>query len=364
MTDASPASPTSPTAAPAERRAARCTIDQEAIAANWSFFRKLAPESECAAVIKADAYGLGARETARTLAKAGCRTFFTATAGEGADARAALGDGPKIYVLNGPSAAELGTFRQAALTPVINTLAQAHLWAGPCALHVDTGMNRLGLPMPEVGAAAASLPEVELVMSHLAFGFDSQHAMNARQRARFLAAAAAFPGARKSLAATAGAQLGGAYHFDMTRIGVGLYGSPDRDDGAALQQAARIEAPILQIRDVAAGETFGYAGTFTAPQRMRTATVAIGYADGFLRSLAGRGYGVLAGGRRPVLGRVSMDMVILDVSECPQARVGDLVQFLGPEAPVDEVGRLAGTNGYEILTTLVGTVRRAGGARA
>ncbi len=326
-------------------------------------FQKLTPGADCASVLKADAYGLGAAPAARALAEAGCRIFFTATLGEALEIRAVLGAGPTIYVLNGPQAEDAPLFRDASLTPVINTLAQANLWDGPCALHVDTGMNRLGLPMPEMGEAASRLAHVELVMSHLACGFDPAHPMNARQRSRFLAAAAHVPDAKKSLAATAGAQLGADFQFDLTRIGVGLYGSPDQENGVALAAAARVEAPVLQVRDVAAGETFGYAASFTAPNPMRTATVAIGYADGFLRSLAPRGYGVLRGAKRPLLGRVSMDLVILDVTGCPDARAGDYVQFLGPDAPVDEIGRLAGTSGYEILTTLAGTVRRAG-ARA
>lgn len=321
----------------------------------------MAPNAECTGVVKADAYGLGAAEAARHLAKAGCRTFFTATTGEAAEVRAALGEGPAIYVLNGPRAEDVDIFRAAALTPVINTLAQANLWDGPCALHVDTGMNRLGLAMQDIGAAAQRLDDVAIIMSHLACSAEPAHPMNARQRSRFLAAAAQFPDARKSLSATAGAQLGADYHFDLTRIGVGLYGAADREDGIALAVAARVEAPILQVRDVAAGESFGYGATAIAPKPMRTAAVGIGYADGFLRSLATRGYGVLAGAKRPILGRVSMDLVILDVTDCPSARAGDYVEFLGGEALLEDVARCAGTNSYEILTTLVGTVRRAGG---
>jgi alanine racemase len=199
------------------------------------------------------------------------------------------------------------------------------------------------------------------VMSHLACSSDVTHEMNAQQRARFIDAASLFPKAPLSLAATGGALIGGDYHFDLVRIGVGLYGSGSLDaDNPKLATAATIDAPILQVRDVDAGDTFGYGATFTATKKMCTATVAIGYADGFLRSLGGRGYGVLAGQKRPILGRVSMDLTILDVTGCAEAAPGAMVEFLGETALLDDVARLAGTASYEILTTFAGTVRRSG----
>lgn len=310
--------------------------------------------------MKADAYGVGASIAAPALAKAGARTFFTATLGEALAVRKALGPGPVIYVLNGPSRGEPALFTAAQLTPVLNSLDQIALWNGSAALHVDTGMNRLGLAPSEASAAAAQLKDVPLVMSHLACASLPGHALNSRQRARFLAAAAFFPNARKSLAATAGAQLGADYHFDLLRIGMGLYGAADRDEGIALHQIATITAPLLQVRDVAAGESIGYGGATVAQRPIKAATAAFGYADGFLRSLAGRGYGVLGGGKRPILGRVSMDLVILDVTGCPEAEPGAQVEFLGADAPLDDVAACAGTNSYEILTTMYGTVRRTG----
>jgi alanine racemase len=197
-------------------------------------------------------------------------------------------------------------------------------------------------------------------MSHLACASDLGHEMNARQCAKFVAAAALFPKAPLSLAATAGALIGPDFHFDMIRPGVGLYGSGGLDaDNPALSAAATIEAPILQLRDINAGETVGYGATYTAPKKVRCATVALGYADGYLRSLSGRGYGVLGGAKLPLLGRVSMDLVVLDVTDCAAARAGAWVEFLGPAAPLDEVAQLAGTAPYEILTTFAGTVQRA-----
>ena len=316
-------------------------------------------------MVKADGYGLGAIAAARALAKAGARTFFTATFGEAFAVRRALGEGPRILVLNGPTPADVARFAAAQLTPVLNSMPQIALWAGrgPAAIHIDTGMNRLGLAADELAPAAAALQDVSLVlvMSHLACAADVAHAMNARQRARFIDAAALFAKAPLSLAASAGALIGAAYRFDLIRPGIGLYGSGGLDAGnPPLACAARIEAPILQVREVGAGDSFGYGASFTAAKTMQAAIVAIGYADGYLRSLSGRGYGVFGGAKCPILGRVSMDLTILDVSDCPDAAPGAMVEFLGPNAPLDDVARLAGTAPYEILTTFAGTVRRAG----
>ncbi len=344
---------------------ARLRVDAAAIAANWRTFQKLARNAETSAVVKADGYGLGAALAARTLALAGARVFFTATVGEAFEVRRALGDGPQILVLNGPCEADVAHYAAAKLTPVLNSMPQISLWngRGPAALHIDTGMNRLGLAPSELAPAATALKDAPLVlvMSHLACASDLKHDMNARQRRRFLDAATMFPKAPLSLAATAGAQIGADYHFDLIRPGVGLYGSAGLDStGVPLAVVATVDAPILQVRDAPAGETFGYGATFTALQNMRTATVAIGYADGYLRSLGGRGYGVLAGVRRPILGRVSMDLVIIDVTDCAEARPGAMVEFLGPNAMIDDIAHRAGTASYELLTALAGTVRRRG----
>lgn len=340
-------------------------MDYAAIVENWRFFRKLAPGAAVAAVVKADAYGLGAEQAAVALAKAGARVFFTATAGEAIAVRRALGEGVQIFVLNGPTPADLEHFAAAKLTPVLNSLEQIKLWDmhGPAALHIDTGMNRLGIGPDELTHAALALKDANLalVMSHLACGATPSHPMNSIQRRRFVDAASLFPKAPLSLAATAGSLIGAEFHFDLIRPGVGLYGSGGLDaDNPELAVAVVIQAPILQVRDVERGETFGYGATFTAPERMRAATVAIGYADGFFRALGGRGYGVLGGEKRQILGRVSMDLVIVDVSSCADAETGAMIEFLGPNAPLDEIARLAGTAPYEILTTFVGTVRKTG----
>lgn len=363
MTAATPDSATSP---PAPRpRLARLKVDHAAIVENWRFFKKQAPSAAVAAVVKADAYGLGAVGAARVLAQAGARIFFTATFGEATFVRKALGEGPQIFVLNGPTEDDLAQFGDAKLTPVLNSIAQIKLWdaRGVAALHIDTGMNRLGIGPEELTQAMLALKDISpaFVMSHLACGSDLKHPMNAVQLKRFVDAATLFPKAPRSLAATAGAMMGADYHFDLIRPGIGLYGSGGLDAGnPALSTAATIEAPILQVRDVNPGETFGYGASFTAVQKMRTATIALGYADGFLRSLGGRGYAVLGGAKRPILGRVSMDLTIIDVTGCAEAQPGAMVEFLGPNAPLDDVAALAGTASYEILTTFAGTVRKTG----
>lgn len=307
---------------------------------------------------------MGAVGAARALAQAGARTFFTATSQEGVYVRRALGDGPQVFVLNGPND-DIDVILAHKLTPVLNSLAQIKAWdaCGPAGLHIDTGMNRLGVGPEELPHAMSALKDASLalVMSHLACSSDIKHAFNTTQLRRFIDASMLFPSAPLSLAATGGALIGADYHFDLVRVGVGLYGSGALDaDNPKLSTVATIEAPVLQVRECEAGETFGYGATFTAAQKMRTATVALGYADGYLRSLSGRGYGVLGGAKRPILGRVSMDLIILDVTGCTEAQPGAMVEFLGPSAPLDDVAALAGTASYEILTTFAGTVRKTG----
>ncbi len=317
------------------------------------------------AVVKADGYGLGAVNAARALAQAGARVFFTATSAEALSVRKAIGDGPQVFVLNGVTAEDAEMLSGAKLMPVLNSIAQIQLWnaRGPAALHIDTGMNRLGIGPEELTQSMVALKgtTLALVMSHLACASDVKHEKNAVQLKRFVDAATLFPKAPLSLASTGGILIGPDYHFDLVRPGIGLYGNGGLDaDNPPLSAAATIEAPILQVRDVEAGETFGYGATFTATKKMRAATVAMGYADGYLRSLSGRGYGFFAGAKRPLLGRVSMDLVILDVTGSAEAHAGAMVEFLGPNAPLEEIATLSGTLPYEILTTFAGTVRKTG----
>jgi alanine racemase len=349
------------------RRLARLTIDLAAICANWRRFADLAGGGEAAAVVKADAYGLGAREVASALALEGARTFFVATLAEALDLRATLGEAQTIYVLNGPTYDDVGSFAPARLFPVLNSLDQIGIWkaAGAevaAALHIDTGMNRLGLPLADVGAAHDALArcDIPLVMSHLACASDPAHALNALQLKRYTEAAAHFPGARKSLAATAGVFCGGAYRFGLLRPGIGLFGDNGLDARPPqLAPVATLDAPIVQLRDIPVGETVGYGATFAAPAPMRTATIALGYADGYLRAASGRGYGVLAGARCPILGRVSMDLITLDVTAAGgAAEVGARVEMLGANVPLRDVAAAAGTATYEVLTNLSSVARR------
>lgn len=345
-------------------RAARVTIDSAAIAENWRSFAHLSGAAECAAVVKADAYGVGADAAVPALAQAGAATFFTATLEEARTVRALSGEGKRIFVLNGATAQDAAAFSACGAVPVLNSLAQIAAWSsrGPCAVHIDTGMNRLGVSLHEVGEAAALLHGVklELVMSHLACASNIIDPMNARQRRAFFDAAAAFPPAPLSLAATAGALIGPNYQFDMIRPGLGLYGSAGLDrDNPRLRTVAHVTAPVLQVRDVEAGAMFGYGATQTASAPMRTAVAAIGYADGYLRSASGKGFAFHNGRRLPLLGRVSMDLLIFDASAAPGIAPGDMVELLGDDARLDDVAAAAGTAPYEILTTLVGAVRRA-----
>ncbi len=353
------------------RRLARLTVDLSAVRANWRTFADLAGDGEAGAVVKADGYGCGARDVAQALVLEGARTFFVATLAEALDLREALGDAHAIYVLNGPTDADVGAFAPARLFPVLNSLEQIGLWkaagaATAAALHVDTGMNRLGLPPADVAAARDALARVDvpLVMSHLACASDPGHTLNETQRARFANVAQLFPGSRRSLAATAGAFCGEAYRFGLLRPGIGLYGDNGLDDAApALAVVATLDAPILQLRDVQAGDTVGYGASFTAPGAMTTATIALGYADGYLRAASGRGYGVLAGAKCPILGRVSMDLITLDVTAAGgAAAIGARVEMLGANVPLRDVAAAARTATYEVLTNLSGVARHHVGA--
>lgn len=338
-------------------------IDLSALVANWRMLGRRAAPAEAAAVVKADAYGLGAAPVVQALAKAGCRNFYVAWPDEGAEVRGALGPGPRIAVFNGPQPDTLPLFAQARLEPVLNSLDQARLWiaagAAPAALHVDSGMSRLGVAEADWRSAAMAWPAPTRLISHLACADEPDgQARNRAQLAVFDRASAFWPNARRSLSATAGVYLGPAYAMDEVRPGIGLYGGgPAPASGEGPRPVVTLTAPVLQLREIGAGETVGYGATFTADRRMSLATLGIGYADGFLRAASNRGYGVIRGARRPVLGRVSMDLIILDVTGV-SAVVGDEVELMGPNLPVVDQARAMGTIDYELLTRLGRRVRR------
>ena len=349
-------------------------IDIDAVCANYRLLA--APRAATAAVVKCDAYGLGAGPISRALAaRERCRTFFVAYPHEGAALRAALADvahDAVIYVFNGPHPENIALFRTQSLTPVLNTLEQAALWFAdggglPAALHVDTGMNRLGAPVGDLEAIAALGLRLDLVMSHLACASDPGDAMNESQRLAFEKAAALFPGVRRSLAASGGALLGPAFHYEMIRPGVALYGiSPFDTPDPRIRPVATLTAPVVQIRNVEAGATAGYGATRRFERPARLATVALGYGDGFPRASGNRAEAFLGRARCPIAGRISMDLIILDISNAPQpVEIGDRAEFFGRRVPIEEAAAACGTIGYELLTGLGGRILRrylSGGA--
>jgi alanine racemase len=349
------------------------TIDLDALAANYRALRDLAAPAECAAVVKADAYGLGMAQAAPALARAGCKTFFVATLAEAKALRALLPD-TAIYVLSGlmPGTAEL--YRAHHLRPVLNSADEIEEWSSvcaahgerlPCAVHIDSGMNRLGLSADEVDRVAEArdlwrVMTLSLVMSHLACADEPDHPKSETQRSLFDALRARLPDALASLANSAGILLGPDFAYDLVRPGIALYGGHPRRHGKnPFRPVVHLKGRILQVRDVAPGQTVGYGATRTLDRASRVAVVSVGYADGFFRSLsAGDGEDGLAAylgpHAAPILGRVSMDLITIDVSLVPEelSRRGAWVELIGPNVPAHEFAARAGTIDYEVLTNL------------
>lgn len=348
------------------------TVDLDALVANWRKLEKTAVPAECSAVIKANAYGCGVAPVARALAKAGCKTFFVATAEEAAAARAAL-PSAVIYVLNGLIQNNGDAYAAIDVRPVIgdlNELAEWDVfcrrtgWAGGAAIHIDTGMQRLGLTVAE---AQGLIPRINagdhgisLVMSHLACAESLNHPMNARQLAAFREIASAFSGVPASLSNSSGIFLGGAFQFDMVRPGAALYGvNPTPEADNPMQPVVELKARVVQIRDVERGDSVGYGGNWTARRPTRLAIVSAGYADGYFRAGSSndgtRGAEVIVAGKRcPVAGRISMDLMAVDVTDLERnaVRRGHLVTLIGEGITIDELAHHFGTIGYEVLTSL------------
>lgn len=330
------------------------TIDLDAIGANWRALAQLTTQgTQTGAVVKADAYGLGAARVARALAQAGARRFFVAMAEEGATIRQALGSGPQIYVMAGHMPGDTDMINDLALTPMLNSVEQItrHFEAlpgQPFGIQLDTGMNRLGMEMPEWEAVASIVLAAEpaLLMSHLACADEPEHPMNAQQLATFHAMTDG-AGVPRSLAATGGILLGPEYHFDLTRPGIGLYGGLPF---AAATPALRLSLPVIQTREVAEGETVGYANSWVAEIDSTIATVAGGYADGLPRSLSNIGVLWADDVRCPLVGRVSMDLITVDVTHLD--RIPKELDILGPMQSIDDLAVAAGTISYDILTAL------------
>jgi alanine racemase len=353
---------------------ARLTVDLNALAANYSLFRALAGPAEVTPVVKADGYGLGAGPVAKRLWTEGARGFHVARLEEGESLRADLGpDRPaRIYVLDGAPSGSTRRLIEADLIPILNSSAQLETYAAmarrsaplPCGLHIDTGMNRLGFRPEEIAALLESSDrldrmKVELAISHLACADDAENRLNARQVGRLRQALKLLPGVRASLANSAGTFLGEDYRFDMVRPGIGLYGGgPFGRPHPDIAAVATFEAPILDVRAVPVGETVGYGATFRADRPLRVAIVGAGYADGVPRALAPEGRVWFAGAHRRLLGRVSMDLIAVDVTDCEAAQPGALVEMIGPNLLLDEAAMAAGTVAYEWLVRLGGRVQR------
>jgi alanine racemase len=344
---------------------AHLTIDLAAIAENWRRLGAQAPEAACAAVVKADAYGCGLARVAPVLWAAGCRTFFVAHLAEAIEARTVLPEAT-LYVLNGLLPGLGPTLVAHDLRPVLGSREELAEWAAlarsagrtlPAALHVDTGMNRLGLAVPEAlalsGDPVIAQAGIALLMTHLVSAELASDPINARQVADFARVRAAHPGLPGSFANSSGIFLGADAHHDLLRPGYALFGgNPTPWKPNPMRPVVRLEAKVAQIRDVATGETCGYNARWRAPGPRRRATRSLGYADGYPRAASGRGVALVDGVRCPILGLISMDLIILDVTEAPGVRRGSTATLIGDGLDVDAVGRAAGTIGYEILTGL------------
>jgi alanine racemase len=318
-------------------------------------------------VVKADAYGLGAAHIAPALARAGCRDFFVAQLGEALALRPLLARSATLTVLNGVLAGEEEAFASNALRPALNDLGQVARWAAAArrrghaleaAIQFDTGMSRLGLSPGEADRLAADPGlaagiDVALVMSHLVVSEELDHPLNRVQLERFAALRRHWPQVRASLANSSGVFLGPEWRFDLVRPGAATYGiNPLPGQANPMQCVAVLTAPVLQVRAIDHPESVGYGATHRARGPTRIATIGCGYADGWLRSLSNRGSAFVGASRVPVVGRVSMDLITLDVTSVPDLAVGDRVELMGPHLPVDDVAEAAGTNGYEVLTRL------------
>ena len=344
------------------------TIDLKAIAHNYGFLRQMVAPSVCAAVVKADAYGLGMEEVSKALYGAGCRDFFVAWPEEALTLRSVLKDA-RIFVLHGPVSGSASELASRHITAVVNHLGQLSDWANqshrldrklPVALHVDSGLNRLGMPWSEVEKLSEKLDllqglDLQLIMSHLAIPALVTNPMNEKQRKDFSRALKVLPKAPASLAASSGSFLGRDYLFDMVRIGSSIYGmNPIPNKPNPMRAVARLEFPVLQVQEIAAGETVGYGCTFKAEKPTRIATLGGGFSDGYMRSLSNNGTIWLGDYRLPVVGRVSMDLITVDVTDIPAHLVqpGQMIAILHEHYTVNHLAGEARTRTTEILCGL------------
>jgi alanine racemase len=355
------------------------TVDLAAIEANWRALGHRTMPAECAAVIKADGYGCGIEQVAVTLAQAGCKTFFVADLAEAKRVRKVAPE-PAIYVLNALLPWTAAAYAETQARPVIGSMVElaewdafcaTNGWRGGAALHVDTGMNRLGISVSDAAALAPRIRSenhgITLLMSHLACAEQPEHPLNARQIGAFREVRMFFRGIPSSLANSSGIFLGATAHCDVVRPGVALYGvNPTPGQNNPMRPVIELQAHIVQVRTVPPGETVGYDAAWTAKRTTRIAVAAVGYADGYLRAASASDKtpgadAIVAGKRCPLAGRVSMDLLAIDVTDLPDnaVRRGDLVTLIGGEITVDTLAGAAGTIGYEVLTGLGRRYHRA-----
>jgi alanine racemase len=352
------------------------TIDLAALVKNWKSLAQRVVPADCAAVVKADAYGCGIGMVAEALAKGGCTTFFVAHLTEARQVRAAAPDAV-IYVLNGYAPGSAPVFAELNARPVIGSLSEfvewdafrtASNWRGGAALHFDTGMNRLGLAVEEAATftARVKMPDhgISLIMSHLACADTPNHALNAKQIAAFRDLRFLFRGTPTSLANSSGIFLGPAAHCDMVRPGAALYGAnPTPATQNLMEPVVTLKARIVQVRNVARGESVGYGATWTASRAARIAIVSVGYGDGYLRSASGgksHAMALIANRRCAIVGRISMDLMAFDVTGLPDdlMRRGTYATLIGDGITVDDLAGWSGTIAYEVLTGLSRRYRR------
>lgn len=348
---------------------ATLTVNLSALRANYRLLKSQLKSGECGAVVKANAYGLGVEQVSKALWQEGCREFFVAALDEAIELRTMLPEA-HIAVFNGLHDGEEEEYQQHRLTPVLNTLEQCRRFTqspvtnrqSPAFLHIDTGMTRLGLSHRELETLTSWRLETGnwRPMSHLACANDPAHPKNAAQLLRFHEALKLFPGAKASFSNSAGIFLGGDYHFDLARPGCALYGINPINGANPIQHVATLSAPLLQIRILDQDETVGYGATYHAPKGARIAICALGYADGLMRCLSSAGFAYVAGHRAPIAGRVSMDMIALDISAVHESAITDetRAEFINDRQTVNDIAARANTIGYEIFTRIGERVKR------
>ncbi len=340
------------------------TVDLAALTTNYRILAERFTGGECASVVKADAYGLGVAHSAPALLRAGCRSFFVATLEEGIALRRVLPEAT-LYVFHGPYAGEEKEYAAHALIPVINSPEQLMRWlpqGGAYALHVDSGINRLGFSDSQFAAHrshVAAQPPV-LVMSHFACANEPQDPKNREQLVRFHAFQSQLPGVAASLCNSSGIFLKPEFHFQLARPGCALYGINPTESSNPMRHVATLSTPIMQIRTAERADTVGYSATYRIPSGARLAIAQLGYADGYLRALSNVGHAVVCGARVPIAGRVSMDMIVLDISSLSERALAHATcaDFISAELPVDAVAAAAHTIGYEVFTRIGARVKR------